>query len=70
MPAVSPGGRAARRAPGGSKGQDRRDSDALDVRVKSAGYLAPALAVIRGRLQVDCEIAQSRSRNCKAMIDL
>jgi hypothetical protein len=43
MPAVSPGGRAVRVARG----------VAVHARVKSAGYLAPALAVIRGQLQAD-----------------
>jgi hypothetical protein len=42
----------------------------LHLRVKSVGYLAPALALIRDWLYLDCEIAQSCSPSCGVMIDL
>jgi hypothetical protein len=39
--------------------QKPSDSVALYGRVKSAGYRAPALAVMRGWIHLDYEIAQS-----------
>jgi hypothetical protein len=42
----------------------------LHLRVKSVGYLAAAMALNRDWLHLDCEIAQSCSTRCGAMIDL
>jgi hypothetical protein len=58
MPAVSPGGRAARRASGILEDTADRCRAALHVRDKLAGYVARTVAGICDRLDLSiCEIA-------------